>query len=98
MRGISKQSLEFELDLDAISDKTMTISQLSDIVKRNRYYLKCRTISGLTQSAWCTAMVISEKADQAYVDRSIPVPNSVVNRAKLVSKRVSNLIKRISEI
>lgn len=90
------EDAEYVIDLNAVN-KEMTVAELEDIAKRNKAYLKFKKESGLTDEAWLEALCISKNRENVYCHLRDKVPNSILNRAHNIYKRIHktiNLIKR----
>jgi hypothetical protein len=86
---------EVTFDLEQI-DPTISTEELIDIASRAKVYRELITRSGLTDDGWCRAMGISVDRHKTYKYMSTKVPNSILNKAHAVQKRICALITRLS--
>lgn len=84
--------LDIVINLAEVSPNT-TVADLQEIAERNRYYKTYFSKSKLTKEGWCEAMCISTERHAAYLGLRTPAPNSILNKAKMVSSRALRLIK-----
>ena len=84
---------DFVINLSDIPESQMTLADFKRMAVRNQAYKTVRSQSGLTQSAWCFAMNSTEGRDNSYVNCETEVPNSVLNDAAMVSRKIETQLK-----
>lgn len=89
-----KPEWEVVFDLEQI-DPNITGADLIELASRAKVYNSVQSRSGLSDAGWCKAMAISEERHKAYKQMSIIVPNSLLNKAVQVQRRVLALITRL---
>ena len=82
-------------DLEQI-DPTISAEALIEIASRAKVYRELITRSGLSDDGWCRAMSISIDRHKSYKYMSTKVPNSILNKARTVQKRVCAVITRLN--
>jgi len=93
-----KEDIEkYMVDVSELTDPTMTVGSLVDIVKRNKRYNELRTLSGLTHRAWCEVLGISDDRERSYAKSRVRVPNLILNRAYIASKRIKRAITNLKK-
>lgn len=95
MRKRERRQVEAEwevtLDLEQL-DETMTVLELQDVAARRKVYRRFLTTSQLTKEGWCFAMGITPERHSAYDTLSTRIPDSILNKAKQVSRRIKRVV------
>jgi hypothetical protein len=97
MRTLSinkEDNWEVTLDLEQLNPE-MKVSDLQEVASRRKVYMIYFMRSKLTEYGWTHAMAISLERHRAYKALSVLVPNSVLNKAAKVAKRVKFTINRL---
>lgn len=85
---------EVTLDLEQL-DSTMTVAELQDVASRRQVYMRYFHNTMLTERGWSHAMGISIERHESYQNLSSRVPDSMLNKAKLVSKKVKRCLESL---
>lgn len=85
------------LDLDTIPPQEMSAQEYHDTIVKNGWYLRYQSMSGLTDNAWCKAMAIPHNRHHVYKRGGATVPDSVLNRAYVVYRKMKNVLKNLKE-
>ena len=93
-RNIAEDNWEVTLDLEQLDPK-MKVADLQEVASRRKVYMALMTASMLTDKGWAMALSISDERHKSYSKLSTLVPNSVLNKAARVSKRIRIAIKRL---
>lgn len=83
-----------ELDLNQVNP-SMTVDDLREVALRNNVYLKYKRDSGLTDEAWVRALSIKNERERAYSNLTTMVPNTILNKARIVSLSVKKLVSTL---
>lgn len=98
MRRQRKDTREIETILDLEVDPEMKVSDLQAIAERNSAYKRYFVLSNLTVDGWAYAMTISKERHYAYMGLHTPAPNSILNKAREVSRRIKRATKSLHEM
>lgn len=82
---------EVTLDLEQL-DETMTVLELQDVAARRKVYRRFLANSQLTKEGWCFALGITTERHDSYNRLSTRIPDSILNKAKKVSRRLKRVI------
>jgi hypothetical protein len=85
---------EVTLDLEQL-DSTMTVAELQDIASRRQVYMRYFNSTMLTDKGWSHAMGITIERHAAYKALSARVPDSILNKAKTVSRKVKRCLEAL---
>lgn len=83
-----------ELDLNQVNP-SMSVDDLREVALRNNVYLKYKRDSGLTEEAWVRALSIKSDRERAYSNLTTMVPNTILNKARVVSLSVKKLVSTL---
>lgn len=83
-----------ELDLNQVNP-SMSVDDLREVALRNNVYLKYKRDSGLTEEAWVRALSIKSDRERAYSNLTTMVPNTILNKARVVSLSAKKLVSTL---
>lgn len=86
----------FVINLDEIPPKEMSATEYHRTIIVNGWYLRYQTMSGLTDVAWCKSMNITAERHRAYKNGSNTVPDSILNRAYAVYRKLKGVINNLN--
>ena len=98
MRKQSREAREIETILDLTVNPETTVKDLQEIAERNAIYKRFYVSSRLTAEGWAEAMAISVERHRAYMGLHNAAPNSILNKAKVVCRRLKRCIKTLHEM
>lgn len=83
-----------ELDLNQVNP-SMSVDDLREVALRNNVYLKYKRDSGLTEEAWVRALSIKSDRERAYSNLTTMVPNTILNKARVISLSAKKLVSTL---